>query len=129
MDAIRNLLQRTAEHAAAFLETLDERPVFPQVTVEQLRTELGGRLPEHPTDPTVVIDQLVAGAEPGAVTIPSGRYFRFVLGGAVPAARAADWLTSAWDQTAGLYVIGPPASVGEAVPRASVRELLTLPAE
>ena len=115
MDETRALLRRTADHAADFLDTLDERPVFPSVTVEQLWEQLGGRMRDEPTDPATVIDQLVAGAGPGVVAIPSGRYFGFVIGGSVPAALAADWLTSAWDQNAGLYVAGPSASVVEDV--------------
>jgi glutamate/tyrosine decarboxylase-like PLP-dependent enzyme len=42
---------------------------------------------------------------------------------------AADWLTSAWDQNAGLYVGGPSASVVEQVTREWLVELLGLPAE
>ena len=129
MDDVRGLLRRTAEHAADFLETLGERPVYPAVEVEQLRELLGGPLPDGPTEPGVVVDQLVAGAEPGVVATPSGRYFGFVIGGAVPAALAADWLTSAWDQNAGLYVGGPSASVAEEVAGGWLRELLRLPAE
>jgi glutamate/tyrosine decarboxylase-like PLP-dependent enzyme len=127
MDETRELLRRTAEHAADFLDTLDERPVFPSVSVEELRAELGGRLPDEPTDPAAVIDQLVAGAGPGVVAIPSGRYFGFVIGGAVPAALAADWLTSAWDQNAGLYVAGPSASVIEEVAGGWLKDLLGIP--
>jgi glutamate/tyrosine decarboxylase-like PLP-dependent enzyme len=123
----RGLLRRTADHAADFLETLDDRPVFPSATVEQLRKQLGGPLPDEPTDPATVIDQLVAGAGPGVVAIPSGRYFGFVIGGAVPAALAADWLTSAWDQNAGLYVAGPSASVVEEVAGGWLKDLLAIP--
>jgi glutamate/tyrosine decarboxylase-like PLP-dependent enzyme len=74
-----------------------------------------------------VIEELVAAAEPGVVAIPSGRYFGFVIGGGLPAALAADWLTSAWDQNAGLYVGGPSASVVEQVVREWVCDLLGLP--
>ena len=64
---------------------------------------------------------------PGSWRSPSGRYFGFVIGGGLPAALAADWLTSAWDQNAGLYVGGPAASVVEQVVREWVCDLLGLP--
>ena len=59
---------------------------------------------------------------------PGPRYFGFVIGGGVPAALAADWLTSAWDQNAGLYVIGPAAAVAEETAGAWLAELFGLPA-
>jgi glutamate/tyrosine decarboxylase-like PLP-dependent enzyme len=127
VDEMRGLLRHTADHAADFLDTLEERPVFPSATVEQLRSRLGGPLPVDPADPGLVIDELVAGAGPGVVAIPSGRYFGFVIGGAVPAALAADWLTSAWDQNAGLYVGGPSAAVVEEVAGGWLKELLGIP--
>ena len=74
-----------------------------------------------------MIDELVAAAEPGVVALGSGRYFGFVIGGALPAALAADWLTSTWDQNAGLYVGGPSASVVEQVAREWLVDLLGLP--
>jgi glutamate/tyrosine decarboxylase-like PLP-dependent enzyme len=76
-----------------------------------------------------VIAELAAAAEPGLVAEPSGRYFGFVIGGAVPASLAADWLTSTWDQNAGIYVCSPAASVVEEVAGAWLIELLGLPAE
>jgi len=76
-----------------------------------------------------VVEELAAAAAPGLVAMPSGRYFGFVIGGAVPAALAADWLTSAWDQNAGLYVGGPAASVIEEVADGWLRDLLGLPAD
>jgi glutamate/tyrosine decarboxylase-like PLP-dependent enzyme len=126
---IRALLHRTADLAAGFLETLDERPVFPHVTPAELRDALGGPLPDAPTDPAEVVDQLAAAADQGLVAIPSGRYFGFVIGGGLPAALAADWLTSAWDQNAGLYAGGPSASVVEEVVREWVCDVLRLPAD
>ncbi len=123
-----DLLRLVAEYAARFEGTLGERRIQPDVTVDELRAALGGPLPEEPRDPEEVVAELIRAAEPGVVAIPSGRYFGFVIGGAVPAALAADWLTSLWDQNAGLYVIGPSASVVEEVASEWVAELLALPA-
>ena len=125
----RELLRRTAELAADYVESLGERPVFPQVTPEQLHEALGGPLPEEPLPPEQVVEELVAAAEPGVVALGSGRYFGFVIGGELPAALAADWLTSAWDQNAGIYPIGMSASVVEQVTREWLVELLGLPAD
>ena len=127
MSDVRDLLRRTADLAADFLESLDERPVFPPVSADELRRSLGGPLPAEPTDPEEVVAALAEAADRGIVAMPSGRYFGFVIGGALPAALAADWLTSTWDQNAGLYVGGPAASVVEDVVREWVVDLLGLP--
>ena len=87
----RELLRRTAEIAADFLESLDERPVWPGASVGQLREALGGPLPSEPADPVAVIEELAATVDRGVVAMPGGRYFGFVIGGALPAALAADW--------------------------------------
>jgi glutamate/tyrosine decarboxylase-like PLP-dependent enzyme len=127
MTDTRALLRRTAELAADFLDTLDERPVFPQVPAGELRESLGVPLQDEPLEPEDVVEQLAAAADPGIVAIPSGRYFGFVIGGGLPAALAADWLATAWDQNAGLYVCGPSASIVEQVVREWVCDLLGLP--
>ena len=57
------------------------------------------------------------------------RYFGFVIGGALPVAMAADWLTSAWDQNGGGYVASPALSVAEEVAAGWVLDLLGLPAD
>ena len=124
----RELLRRTAEIAADFLDTLDERSVWPPASVDGLRAELGGALPDGPNDPLEVVEALAAAAEPGVVGIPSGRYFGFVIGGALPAALAADWLTSVWDQNAGLAACGPSAAVCEEIAGEWLKELLGIPA-
>ncbi|HEY8557322.1 MAG TPA: aminotransferase class V-fold PLP-dependent enzyme [Actinomycetes bacterium] len=104
------------------------RPVPGRAGLTELRAALGGPLPERPLDPREVVAELAAAAEPGVVATAGGRYFGFVVGGATPAALAADWLTSAWDQNAALYVLGPAASVVEEVAGAWLAELLGLPA-
>ena len=129
MTETRDLLRLTAELAADYVETLGERPVFPDVTPDQLREALGGPLPDEPLDPEQVVTELAAAAEPGVVAMSSGRYFGFVIGGTLPAALAVDWLTSAWDQNAGLYVAGPSASVAEQVTREWLVDIFGLPAD
>ena len=124
----RDLLARTAERAADYVETLGERPIRESATVEELRASLGGPLPDGPSDPATVVAELADAVEPGLIAMGSGRYFGFVIGGVLPASLAADWLTSAWDQNAGLYVGGPPASVVEEVSGAWLADLLGLPA-
>jgi glutamate/tyrosine decarboxylase-like PLP-dependent enzyme len=127
MTDTRALLRRTAELAADYLDSLDERPVFPQVSADELRDSLRVPLQDEPLDPEQVVEQLAEAADPGLVATPSGRYFGFVIGGGLPAALAADWLATAWDQNAGLYVAGPSASVVEQVVREWVCDLLGLP--
>jgi glutamate/tyrosine decarboxylase-like PLP-dependent enzyme len=124
---MKDLLGQTAAYAAQFLGTLDERRVRASASVPELRASLGGPLPDEPANPEQVIAELIAAAEPGVVAIPSGRYFGFVIGGALPAALAADWLTSTWDQNAGLVAAGPAAAVVEEVAAEWLRELLGLP--
>jgi glutamate/tyrosine decarboxylase-like PLP-dependent enzyme len=127
VDPVKDVLGLTADYAAAYLATLDERPIRAEASIEDLREALGGPLPAGGREPAQVVAELIAAAEPGVVAMPSGRYFGFVIGGALPAALAADWLTSTWDQNAGLVAGGPSAAVVEEVALGWLRELLGLP--
>ncbi len=122
------LLGRVADLARQFLETLPHRPVGARADLHSLRTALGGALPAAGTDPTAVIEHLAGAADPGLVASAGPRYFGFVIGGSVPAALAADWLVSAWDQDAGLYACGPAAAVVEDVAAGWLLDLFGLPA-
>ncbi len=86
-------------------------------------------LPEDGDDPHLVVEQLARMADPGLVANAGPRYFGFVTGGSLPAALAADWLTSAWDQNACLHVMSPAAAAVEQVAAAWLVELFGLPAE
>ena len=124
---VRALLDQTAGLAADYLEALPDRPVGWLAGVEELRSRLGGPLPEAPTEAGEVVADLAAHVQPGLVASPGGRYFGFVIGGTEPAAIAADWLTSVWDQNAGLFVCCPSSAVVEEVAGAWLAELLAMP--
>src|SRR5439155_809943 len=121
-------LTRVLEIARTYIRSRRERPVWPSASLEELRAALGGALPEDPMDPTEVVDALARSAEAGIVTTTGPRYFGFVTGGALPATVAAEWLTTVWDQPAGLFVLSPAASVVEEVTSAWLLDLLRLPA-
>ena len=123
----RDLLRRTAELAADHLDSLDSRPVYPRASLGELGSALDGPLPEGPSDPLLVIEQLAADVDPGVVASQSGRYFGFVVGASLPAALAADWLVSTWDQNLGLVALGPAALVVENTAGAWTKELLGIP--
>ena len=89
---------------------------------------MGRPISEAGSDPTAVIEWLADAADPGLVASAGPRYFGFVIGGSSPTALAADWLTSAWDQNAGLFVDPPAAAVAEEVAARRLLELFGLPA-
>jgi glutamate/tyrosine decarboxylase-like PLP-dependent enzyme len=120
-------LDAATDHARNYLAGLRERPVSARATLDELRTALAVPLPDEPVEPAMVVDDLAEAAEPGVVATGSPRYFGFVIGGALPAALAADWLAATWDQNAGLYACGPPAAVVEEVAGRWVLDLLGLP--
>ncbi|HWB05339.1 MAG TPA: pyridoxal-dependent decarboxylase [Verrucomicrobiales bacterium] len=123
------ILQRALNHATEYLRGLDQRSVAATVTLEDLRTRLGGALPDAGTEPCRVVDDLVANTAGGHLGSAGGRFFAWVIGGALPSALAADWLTSTWDQNAAGYACGPAAAVVEEIAGSWLKELLGLPAD
>jgi glutamate/tyrosine decarboxylase-like PLP-dependent enzyme len=124
----RELFAQTASYAADFLETLDDRPVAPEAGVEELIEALGGPLPEEPCEPTAVLEQLVAAAEPGLMASAGPRFFGFVIGGSLPAATAADLVATGWDQCAFNAVLSPAAAAAEEVAGGWLKDLFGIPA-
>jgi len=121
-------LSSAVTHAERFLETLDERPVAARVDAAAIREVLGGPLSDHGEDPEAVIEALAQGADAGIVASAGPRHFGFVIGGALPAALAADWLVSAWDQCAAFHSLSPAAAAIEEVAAQWTLDLLGLPA-
>ena len=120
-------LQAASRAAIDFLHGLPVRPVGANASRSDLLGSLGGELPDEGLDAAEVIDSLVRVAEPGLVATQSGRFFGFVIGGSTPASIAADWLTSTWDQNAGLSMLTPAAAVVEEITGRWLIELLRLP--
>jgi len=121
-------LERAYRHAEAWLGSLDDRPVPPTIDTDEVVRRLGD-LPDGPTPAAEVVDLLAQACEPGLVAIPSGRFFGMVIGGTLPAALGADWLTSAWDQNTGLRALTPAAAAVEEVAGRWLLDLLGLPGE
>ena len=126
--AVNGALDRAHLHAQAWLDSLGTRPVPPGATVAEVIVRLGRELPEGPTDAADVVDLLAEACEPGLTAMPSGRFFGFVIGGTHPAALGADWLTSAWDQNAGMRSVTPAYSAVEDIVEQWLLDLLGLPA-
>src|SRR5215207_7426409 len=124
----RPLLQHTAELAIGHLESLAARPAGAHSTVTDLRAALARPLPHDGIAAQAVFDELAEAVDAGLVGSPGPRYFGFVTGGALPAALAADWLASAWDQNAFSAVSSPAAGAVETVVAEWLKELLGLPA-
>jgi glutamate/tyrosine decarboxylase-like PLP-dependent enzyme len=129
MDEREAALRRAAELGLEFLDGLPERHVGARSDASALASRLGGPLPEDPTDAISVVEELAEAVDPGLVASAGPRYFGFVVGGALPASAAADWLTTAWGQNAALHALSPAAAAAEEVAGRWMLELLGLPAD
>ena len=122
------LLVRTARHIAQYRTAAAAGSTFSPLDLDAVRAAVGGPLPEHPQAPDAVVDRLISGLEPASVATTGPRYLGFVVGGALPAATAADLLAVGWDQPAYNYLSSPAAAVVEEVAGAWLIDLLGLPA-
>jgi glutamate/tyrosine decarboxylase-like PLP-dependent enzyme len=129
MDEREVALRRAAELGLDYLRGVPERHVGPRLGARGLASALGGPLPESGRDAVTVVEELAEAVEPGLVASVGPRYFGFVVGGALPAAAAADWLTTAWGQNAALHALSPAAAAAEDVAGRWMLELLGLPAD
>lgn len=122
-----DLLRKTAERATSYLAGLKSRRVAPTKDDVRDLDRLPIDLPDQPTDAGEVIELLDRHGSPATVASNGGRYFGFVIGSSLPAALAADWLTSAWNQNGVAEVLSPVATRLERTAVRWVREVLGLP--
>jgi len=124
---MQTLLQDVANRASAYLQSLDARKVAPDPAAVAALDALDGALPDTPCDPREVIDLLDRYASPATMAMAGPRFFGFVIGGSLPVALAADWLSAAWDQNTGYYNITPATARLEQTALRWLLELLDLP--
>ncbi|HAM26181.1 MAG TPA: aspartate aminotransferase family protein [Microbacteriaceae bacterium] len=126
-DAYRKPLERALEHSSEWLASIPTRPVAPQATADEIAAALAAPLSEHPADPADVVDELARIAGPGLMAMASGKFFGWVVGGTLPAAMAADWLVTAWDQNTGMRYATPATAAIEQAAGERILDLLGLP--
>jgi glutamate/tyrosine decarboxylase-like PLP-dependent enzyme len=128
VDAYERALERAKELAVDFLRTIDGRTTAVSIPPAEMLGRIARPLPDGEGDPVAVIEALSDAVAPGLSASMGPRYFGFVVGGSYPAGVAADWLTSAWDQNAGLYALSPAAAAVEEVTAGWLVDLFGLPA-
>ncbi|MFG3344129.1 pyridoxal phosphate-dependent decarboxylase family protein [Streptomyces sp. NPDC048018] len=129
MDPREAALRQAYDHAVRWLASLPDRRVPARADADAIARALGPGLPDGPGTPADVVDLLATACEPGLTAFPGGRFFGFVVGGTEPAALAADWLVSAWDQNCVMRAVSPAYAAVEDIAGAWLLDLLRLPGD
>ncbi len=95
---MNSALDRAVKHANAWLDGLDTRSVAATSDKAALRSKLNVPLADAGLEAAQVIDELVAMTEGGHLGSASGRFYGWVIGGALPSALAAKTAAPAIDE-------------------------------
>ena len=126
-DVQQEVFLDAASRGARYLRDIPSHRVAPSPEAMADLKRLGGPLSENGEAPADVLALLDEAGSAGTVMNGGGRYFGFVTGAALPAARAANVLAAAWDQNAGLRVMSPVAATLEEIALGWLVELFGLP--
>lgn len=120
-------LQEAARLALAYVQSVHDRPVTASEHALRRLDELKHPLPRKGLDALEVVRRLDQIGSPATVATVGGRYFGLVIGGALPATVAANWLAAAWDQNACFRSTSPIAAALEDVSLRWLADLFGLP--
>lgn len=123
--SLESLFVDAARAAARYRDSLDDLQPVPGIPDGAFGTDL----PPAGTPASTVLAELVATATPGLQPSVGPRFFGFVIGGALPAASAADLLVTGWDQNAFTPALTPAGAQVEATVGQWMKQLLGLPAD
>ncbi len=119
-------LRRVLDAAGPYLEGLPERLVYDRAA-EPLLGELAGPLPEQGAGTLAAVETLLRVGTATATASAGPRFYHFVIGGATPAALAADWVVSMLDQNAFVRASSRLADAVETITLDWLRQLVGLP--
>lgn len=122
-------LNAALRQALEYLNQVDDKPVGPTATLEELRERICKPWNANGIPAAEVVDALANDIEGGLNNSVNARFYAWVIGGSLPAALAADWLTSTWDQNAGMYAVSPAAAIVEEAAGAWLIDMFKLPKE
>ncbi len=125
---MRRLLEDAAERAIQYVEKLPHRPVPPSAEAVAKLATFDEPLSAEPTPAEQVLQQLDELGSPATTAMAGPRFFGFVIGGALPASLAAQWLATAWDQPVGMHAATPATAELERVALGWLVDVLGLPA-
>ena len=124
---IWRVLADVADRSTRFLESIADRRVAPSADALTALQAFDVPLQDHPMSAEEVVEELDRIGSPATMAIAGPRFFGFVNSAALPAALAANWLSTAWEQHGGFFVSSPGSTTLEQIALRWTIELLRLP--
>src|SRR5260370_1565152 len=123
------VLANVAVRSKRYLDGIGARRVAPSPEALAGLKAFDVRLQDNPMSADEVVEELDRVGSPATMAIGGPRFFGFVNSSAVPAALAANWLSTAWEQHGGFSVSSPGSTTLEQIALRWMIELLGLPHE
>jgi len=105
----RDLGHQVVDWLAEYLEHIGERRVFPEAQPQTINKLFAEPLPENPSSPESVVQELAAKLLPYCTHVGHPGYMGLITPSPSPVGVIADFICSALNQNVGAYSIGPSA--------------------